>query len=549
MIDIEVTLRRLLEVLKKDESLGSVESAKKAKDPDVNDRLLIGFAKLVNSVESRIDGIEDDLFYLVLRRHLPGIMDPMPAMTAMLLDVDADQQVTAATVNLGSVVLSRNANKVMFLKTMRNVRVYPMRVETKPVKLRDHEKIECRFSLSELADINQFSMKALSLLIDAPYPSACVWYERLLNNVVDVCVVWHVDGKENKISLPVNIKPTRIFYRNNNNLEEELKDLYYHISCPARSLAVDVFGLGDIQWPKGLSSWSLMFTFSNIKTKSSELVSPKFAINWVPVKCVKSVCADPIILQKNQVVYPLSIDGLPEECALCSLDLVYSTSLHSSKKTYYQKSSGLLVDESTPTFSFINNTLYPTKQGSVFLQTSQDDAVLSIEASVAPLGGEDDLTNISSWVLEGHPHVSPKVFSVVSLAKPVLMDDKAVKKDNLLSLGFFSLLEKDALLSLFFSIKCRDGVFYQYIMSISDIFYNTGREFINNALFDVIEISITIQPEYFNGSAEAYFFACFLHQFYSVFSPINTFVRLKVKYNESPFMINWVVENSFLGGF
>ena len=547
MENIEVTLRRLLKMLDNSRATEGEANQLDATEREVVDRLLLGVGRLAHSVHQRMNRLQDNLMDALLRQYLPGLLQPVPAMMLMSLMPDMSQCSAMTVVPAGSVIHSQEGGPTYSVKTMREKKLYPFELLSIGIAYNNHYQLQCRFLLSDLVNLNQCSFQPLSLLICSPYVISCEWYYALLTQVSYVQVSWCVNELEKAVTLPAIIRSTDIFYSKNQGLSQVLYDLNRHIAIPASSLSIDVMGLGSINWPEHLSSWTLTFAFNSPTIQTRRLPAPQFKINMVPVMQLQPIYADPIKLNKNQVIYPLSFSQIVDNQVIYAIDRVESTNMKTGEKTLYVDQKKYIECSNRLGYSLINNVLYPTKQGSIFLENVKDNELLSIEASVLYIDHEDELSDVLLWHLCDFSYVDVECFGFIAPARKALLNEDEPSKENVLSISFHSLLNKQALASFFILICDKNNLIHQHVASMVDCSYRCGREFINQSLFDVVTISFKLKAAFFSGEAEAYFFAKFLHQLYEILSPINTYVTLNVMYLLSPSPVCWVL-NSYVDG-
>jgi type VI secretion system protein ImpG len=493
------------------------------RDPYV-ERLLEGFAFLTAQIRQKIDDDIPEISENLLQQLWPQILTPLPAMTIMQFNPDAEKikvptQISKGTLINTSPVGDKNLNPCTF-RTTSDLTVNPLQI----IKVNLTEAtaggslLQIDFKANDVS-INKLDLKNLRIYLNGDLQIATHLHFMLTSQVQNVKLSYtnkfKIESFNNfgsEIIQPCMLTTEEILNPNSGKSFFGFNLLQEYFAFREKYFFLAIHGLDKIDWSDSGFGFSLLIQTKINFPNNFHVTKDNFCLHCVPAINLFEKPAEPIMFDNKHLKYRLIADSHYPE----------SNVIHSIKQFNTKADSGFSCNVTRQ-----NDAVY------VSLNNKLGIAPGSLSFDVIVCNGNHPYR----YIAERQVHQSPKVHNglqIINLTRPTPMylpknPDFCWSLLSHLSLNYTSLSSIENLQNLLNTYNWTENSSnINRIKSIIKVTVTPITNIRHGAIMQGVEFNLTVREVLFSSIADLHLFGLVLHNFFSMYVWLNFFVITKI---------------------
>jgi type VI secretion system protein ImpG len=518
------------------------------KDPYV-ERLLEGVGYMTAQIHERLDADLPEISETFLQQLWPQMLRPIPAITIMQFQPNLAQLRETKTIMKGtefrSAAIGNERTQCCFTST-EDIQVNPLQISNVQIEptVYGNTKLSIQFQVEAGVELSKLNLTNLKLYLDADeFLTTQLVYA--LTEKLAKCSVSFTEGN-NRRSHVIKHKPVfnlnGVQYDNLLLPDNKREFLGFHLlqeyfAFREKYNFISLSGLEEIHFPTHCQQFVLECELSVNLPKQHHLKKEHFRLNCVPAVNLSLQTVEPINLDHQRTEYTLSANN----AAVDSMRIYSVNAVHSTTVT----------GNDTAELCSLHSFKHRVQKQAHYQVRRISNAKQQLDLSIS-FGGFDQFTpqriSCEAWIYNGdYPRqflssgdintqlktINYGVFKNITRPSRVLLppatQDYAWHLIRYSSMNYQALSSAEQLRTL---LQCFDWSArvenQKLIHGIKDLQLKSIDKIKGGALRTGTEYAVTLNEENYASMGEMYLFARLLHQFFVLYSPINTIAQTRI---------------------
>lgn len=518
------------------------------RDPYV-ERLLEGVAFLTANIRQRIDESRTAISEQLLAQVCPQQLGPYPSTTIVEFQLERHRQ-TAFTLPKGVELLSEPVGSravACQFRTLREVTLLPLSIDS--VGVEEHAAGFCTLRIGVRVDgrspLNELPLDSLPLFLHADVPLALALYEGLCNGTR--CLRVHFDTAG--MATPVDVggqecvRPMHLGVQDSvlpvaDRGQPGFALLHDYFCAREKFFFVDLQGLDRVSWPPDCHRFELELQ-CRLRLPPEHTLGPEnVRLHCVPAVNLFRRDSEPVELDHKRSEYPIVADArLRDEIQVYSVDRVSSREHRTGAVHDYRPLYALRLRADGERYFYTQRRDYGTGMAQTYLSIGGNGALEAetLSCEITACNGhlprqylhENQICVASAEVPSGL--VFRNLTRPSPLWQPPHEREYLWRLNALLTLGVSSLADVAALqqaLALFEWTGRKEN--RRRIEGIVNVRASQMNRVMKGILHRGLEITVTLQEEFFLSRADIYLFGQVLHGFFTLSANLNEFIQTRI---------------------
>lgn len=506
------------------------------------ERLLEGVAYLTAQIKQRLDDDIPEICETLLMQLWPNFLRHFPAATILQFQSRAGhmQKNYPLPENFAvqSTIIDEDKNKVICqFRTTRAITIHPIQVKRVLLdEINGKSVIKIIIQADHGVTLNELTLHDLDFYLHADSTVALTVYYAIIAATEKI-----------KISFPNNIEdnqllPKNFIKANLNNFDQPLvppsaKSFYglqllqEYFSFREKFYFVTLYGLDKIKIPDSCQEMEISIYTELLFPKEYTLKNNIFLLNCVPAINLFQKNSEPIKQNIHLAEYPIIADINKQEAILIySVDEVHGIDDNTGKRQEYVAMTSFFHQKSGKNFYHLTQRQVNKKQPSLFLRVNrqQKNIAETLSCAITASNGHYPRLFLQENSLIQAIKNLPEFIDIHSVLKPSVMLLPPTHEQfrwNLiahLSLNIEAINEINKLrelLNLYDWTDRKDN--RRRIEGLRELKIHQSRHIVHGTLQQCLEFHLAVQENFYLSMGDIYLFGEILHQFFSMYSPIN----------------------------
>lgn len=529
------------------------------RDPFV-ERLLEGVAYLTGQIRQRIDDDLPDISANFLAQLWPQLLQPFPSVTIIEFSYRHKQLLKSYPFPKGTLIHSAPVGEehtICHFRTTSTLIINPIYLDD--VKLIEvpsgKSMLKLFFKLDKDVSIEALNLAQLKLYLHADPTIALFLYHVLTAKLLEIKVSspseGYLDGANISISgshFSIEDALLPICHRNFYGFHL----LHEYFAFREKHLFIQFDSLDKLSWPNQCSEFILEIYFESLCPSDAEINKKNFRLHCVPAVNLYDQTSEPIAFTRYHFEYPLYANiNKKESIILQSINAVNSINRLTGvrEKVFLLQSFNGIQDNEKAYYQLItkdNGKEYPQH----YLQLTYQNP--SCNFSICDISCEITINNgfyPHRYLMEGminHLLAAPHFIMASNITRPSNLLFRLKRADYLwqliscLSLNINTLTNLSSLKNVLHIFNwTNSSSVNQKINGIQRINSTPINQIWQGIMYRGLEILLIMDESGFRSIDDIYLFGCVLHQFFSMYTSINSFVRTIILCHPSQRELIW----------
>jgi type VI secretion system protein ImpG len=528
-----------------------------SRDPDV-ERLVEGFAFLTGRLKQKLEDELPEFTHAVVETFFPHYLRPIPSMTVVQFEPQAQAAKEVRTVPRGTPLESVPVDGTACrFRTCYETPLVPVILESATVRADSPPQIKMKFKLPEGLALRKVPIAALrfhltgdSVVTRSIYVSLC----RYLRRITAQATAGAPPGAPKVLSqarvVPLGFAPQDALLPFPSGSFPAFRLLHEYFSFPSKFMFVDLVGLEPLASLGEATAFELVFELTQLPDPMPPINAGNLLLNCAPAINLFRQDADPIRVDQTRVDYRVRPQGKdPAHYEIYTIDKVAGLAKGLAKPVEYHPLFHF-ARPTGPDTRYFRHRVEPALTGDgsevlvgVLLPASLDDVAevetLSLELTCT---NRNLPTRLQPGQLSVPTNGTPTFVKFRNLTRPTATipaptgDDLHWRFLSHLTLNYRSLVDLEALRAIlrlyhFGSRVDRqaDQTLRLLLEGLQKITSTPATRLVDGAPVRGISVELEVNEDNLGSEGEAFLFGTLLNEFFSQYVSLNAFSRLTLK--------------------
>jgi type VI secretion system protein ImpG len=540
----------------------------KDRDPYV-ERLLEGMAFLTAELKQRIDDDVPEIAEALLSHVRPYFLRPFPSCCIMQFKPRAGQMKQATVLPKGTRLTSstvtlpgpsrREANEKINcrFRTTSEVTIHPLRLNSFRLGTPAHggQSLHLHFQLDHGITMDQLELDRIKLYLHGDPVTAMALYQAMTAWVEQVGVTF--PGRPSrpcplggqKAIQPCHLGADNLLVSSSGRSFVGFHLLHEYFCFREKYQFVSLRNLQNVNWPEKCSEFEVQIDLSQPLPEDFRLSKENFRLHCAPAVNLFDTTSEPIQLTHKLTEYPVIADtNHPDSIMIYSINGVTGSQSTTGKITPYSSLPKFNHNFGSNRFYNVSHRVREGLRPMTYLSLGGDltetQEVLSCD--ITACNGNIPRDHLQTGDIKAPPKDFPSNVTCENITRPSRMLLPPNRSDYRLALvahltvSFNSLSSIDSFLQLLSLYDWSDQEqSFKRIQGVTAISVSPLNRVYRGALLRGMDIKLDINENNYISRADAYMFGTVLHNFFTMYATINTFVQTSSLMSPSKSELTW----------